>query len=205
MRADTLLKTRLTALFFAGSLGCLPTPGAAQSNDLVRLPDGREIRLNPDGTWEYTARERLITMPDGRRVQLSDDGTWTPADSDVGQVPGRTPVLPPPIQVSEFVIESVRSSRHKNLKERSQMLIRLAGAIDALKSLAPTDVMLEDSRGRHYDILSISPRDGQLLIRADDSPSWWGVKYFVLQLPGHDPLRIPMTAVIERNLKAFSE
>ena len=68
-----------------------------------------------------------------------------------------------------------------------------------------TDVQLRDSRGRDYEIVSVAGADRSLTIVADDSPRWWGVKYFELALQDSQPVRIPMTDVIERQLKSFPD
>jgi acyl carrier protein len=44
--------------------------------EVVTTKDGRQIRLNKDGTWTDVTRQ-IVTTKDGRQVQLNPDGTWT--------------------------------------------------------------------------------------------------------------------------------
>ncbi|MDA0978867.1 MAG: hypothetical protein O3B72_09935 [Proteobacteria bacterium] len=161
--------------------------------------DGREIRLNPDGTWEYESQDRYATLPSGERIRLKADGRWetVAADSawaaplvsattaagrqDISRVSSQLTLV-----LGDFVIETVRSTQHKNTRVKSQMLIeiRSEGTVSGSPSIEPQSISLQDSRGRSYEILAIAWRDNVLMIRADDAPRWWGVKYFQLTLPG---------------------
>jgi|SaaInlStandDraft_1057018.scaffolds.fasta_scaffold120189_2 hypothetical protein len=48
---------------------------AIAAEDVVS-DDGREVRLNEDGTWSLLSRDRFATTPDGRRIRLMTDGRW---------------------------------------------------------------------------------------------------------------------------------
>lgn len=52
--------------------------------------DGREVRLNDDGTWSFLSRDRYATTIDGRRIRLIPDGRWEITTDDVTVIEERT-------------------------------------------------------------------------------------------------------------------
>lgn len=191
----------------------LAVPPAPLFAEILLTPEGREIQINTDGTWSYLSQDRIVSNQAGQQIRLKPDGTWALFEKKVETIVGSGESNPasgiqatatPPVRLTEYVIETVRSTRHKNAREQSRMVVTLSLA-DEQAVPGKSEIRLEDSRGRAYEILSVEGDARRLRIKADESPRWWGVKYFTLTLPGNLSLRIPMTDVIERNLSEFSD
>ena len=49
-------------------------------DNIVLSDDGREVRLNADGSWEYLSEDRFATTESGTRIRLREDGQWEVVD-----------------------------------------------------------------------------------------------------------------------------
>lgn len=167
----------------------------------VLSDDGREVRLNDDGSWQYISTDRFATSADGTRVRLMEDGRWISTGEMA--LTGAGPAVRPDIRVvgeqrlelslSRLVIETRRGKRSESHKSRSKK----TQSVFTLTLAAPNDVprpielafgsdalSIADSGGREYDIVNVAPRQLTLLpgeeatvvIRADGSPHWWTIK-----------------------------
>ncbi len=170
----------------------------AMADQIVLSDDGREVRLNEDGSWEFISEDRYATTEDGNRIRLGADGRWTEVDGEDHWVAVPAAALNISrdkisegdlnIEVTEMVIESVRSRRQKNTRLSSQIITRLNfSSTEPLRfSLSPAQIQVVDSRGRNYPVetlstpdVSVSPGEPfPLAFIADGSPRWWGVKFF---------------------------
>jgi len=185
--------------------------------EIVLSDDGREVRLNADGSWEFVSEDRYATTKAGDRIRLRSDGQWEAVKDPSWQSAtaiSRNPATAAGLSVSDFVIESVRSTKHKNSRVRNQMVIDIpmAEREDLVRAPEASRVDVKDSKGRSYEISSVNMRESGLRIIADDAPTWWGVKYFEITLPGAAlgkdkdvVLRKPMADVIRRNVAELTQ
>ncbi len=178
---------------------------SVHADDIVLSDDGREVRLNKDGTWEFVSEDRFATTSEGERVRLKADGSWALAEDDRNWVtlPAAAAQLSRDrltegsiqLEITEVIIESVRSKKQKNSRLRSQIVtwLNVSSEDDQTFTLKRSDITLRDSRGKQYEIASIQPEnirvspDAPVKVRiiADDSPKWWGVKFFTYEIsPG---------------------
>lgn len=171
------------------------------ANEVVVSDDGREVMLNADGTWEFVSEDRFATTKDGSRVRLRKDGSWQRMQVPIAKL------LQPTnsgIAIGDFVIEAVRTARHKNTKARKQMIIDILIDVDSerFSELSLADVELRDSKGRIYELNSLKPTVQGFRLIADDSPAWWGVKYFEIVLIAPETIRLRKHAsdVIRRDV-----
>lgn len=185
--------------------------------EIVLSDDGREVRLKTDGSWEFVSDDRYATTRSGERIRLRSDGQWESVEDSSWQtatIVSQNPAAAAGFGVSDFVIESVRSTKHKNSRVRNQMVIdiRTADRETMAKAPAASRVGVKDSKGRVYEITSVKATASGLRIIADDAPTWWGVKYFEITMPGSAMgtgndvvLRKPMSDVIRRNVAELSQ
>ncbi len=207
--------------------------------------DGREVRLNEDGSWEFVSEDRFATTDDGARVRLRQDGTWQPAEVWPAEVwpaevrPAEARMAPATaahadrvahgqmqesetVSLDRVVIESIRSTRHKNSRVESQMVfhlgLRSAEKLD-LSALSGNDFVVTDSRGRLYEVTSVSVTEqqitaqghGSIVLRVADSPRWWGNRFFQVDIDSGTlgtarPLQLTMrmSDVIRRDVDELS-
>lgn len=183
----------------------LLAPLLSQADEIVLSDDGREVRLNKNGSWEFVSEDRYATTSDGGRVRLKADGSWEKVEDDRNWVTlpassvqtSRDKITEGSIQleITEVVIESVRSRQQKNTRLSSQIVTYMNVTSDDSQTfdLLMSDITLRDSRGKQYDVISVLPgtirvtpdSPVQVRIIADDSPKWWGVKSFTYEIaPG---------------------
>lgn len=166
--------------------------------EVVLSDDGREVRLNDNGSWEFVSEDRYATTGEGERIRLKADGTWefVAQDSEWAEAPAvarsREDVVrhgDVRIELSGWRIESARDKRKKNTTLRSQMVLELTIKSDG-EIQKPTGRQLEisDSRGRIYPVTAISDirklddKTGRIQVAVDGSPRWFGIKFFRLQV-----------------------
>ena len=175
--AHLLITTILVSTAFLVSSNC----HAAQ--DL--LLDGREIRLNDDGTWQYLSNDRYIDTPDGKRIRLMQDGRWqytgnTPLQADQLQ---RTSSLD--IQLQDVVIERTEKKIQKNSRVRTRTVFTIdttraaeAKGTSGLAGLNAANVSVADDSGKTYEVISVSTdipdiapgKTATITVIADKSP-----------------------------------
>jgi len=177
----------------------------ACADEIVLSDDGREVRIKDDGSWEFVSDDKFATTRDGERIRLKSDGSWekAPDDQNWVAVPASSGAFSRDritegsinLEITEVIIESVRSRQQKNTRLRSQVVTWLSVTSTESQSfsLATDDISLVDSRGKNYEIVSITPSrlevspeaPAKVRIIADDSPKWWGVKFFKYEIaPG---------------------
>lgn len=186
---------------------CLCLLACSQTNaEIVLSDDGREVKLNDDGSWEYVSGDRFATRDDGSRIRLGEDGSWQEVTDErkwltVSTQPrqlskDRQEDGAYSFELAEVEIESVRSTQQKNTRVRSQILLiikvtsqqhlpRIELARDLFK--------VSDSKGRVYPIKDVSLITGEnkadetlsFRVIASGAPRWWGAKFFRLEIdPG---------------------
>lgn len=177
----------------------------SRADEIVLSDDGREVRIKDDGSWEFVSDDRFATTREGERIRLKSDGSWEKAPDDQSwvTVPASSGTFSRDritegsinLEITEVTIESVRSRQQKNTRLRSQIVTWLSVTSTESQSfsLATGDISLADSRGKTYEIISITPErfevspEAPVKVRiiADDSPKWWGVKFFKYEIaPG---------------------
>ena len=169
--------------------------------------DGRELRLNDDGSWAYRSTDRFATTAEGKRVRLKNDGSWVFTDKKPLPVPGSTfradqkLVVEKSLEVlvSDFVVETWRgkkSASQKNTRKKTRMIFTISvmlkkSAGDSLAlTVANSDVSIVDSDGREYAITSVEwqasmlkpGEETLLLVRADGSPHWFTTESMTLSM-----------------------
>lgn len=174
------------------------------ADEVVLSDDGREVRIKDDGTWEYLSNDRFATSREGRRIRLGDDGKWQVEEDEDDWIAVPAKVLRlsqdtaasgvADLRLIDVTIESARETQQKNTRLRAQMIftLELTATQASRYSAGRGDFRVSDSRGRQYPIKRLQPasvelREGektQLLIIADGSPRWWGVKFFRLEIIG---------------------
>ncbi len=188
----------LRPILLAGAflaLLCLPW---ATDAEVVLSDDGREVRLNDDGSWTFVSNDRFATSDDGRRIRLKSDGSWETVEDDnrwvqstnIPQREDRVKAEGIEVALSGWRIESERDRRKKNTTLRTQMVIELSvTGSDDLLGLSTRQLKVSDNRGRVYPVTHISRAeelaDGVSRIRliAEGAPRWFGTKFFRLELP----------------------
>ncbi len=205
---------------------------ASNADEIVLSDDGREVRLKDDGSWEFVSDDKFATTQDGERIRLKSDGSWEQVEDDRNwiTVPAATTSFSKDkvtegsiqLEITEVIIESVRTRQQKNTRLRSQVVTRINVVSTETQAftLQRSDISLSDSRGKQYEIVSIEPEriqvapDAPVEVRiiADDSPKWWGVKFFEYEIaPGvlgntqSIELTRSMNEVLKRETGALTE
>lgn len=171
-----------------------------QAAQRIFSDDGREVQLNPEGSWEYTSTDRFATTADGRRVRLSADGQWayTGEKSAAGQkIAVDQQSLD--IMLGDLVIETVRGkkspgSKNSHKKTRSVFYIILGldktAKTDFSVALNARDFTVEDTDGRNYPVTAITPGnvvikpagEAVITVYADGSPHWWTTESMTVKI-----------------------
>ena len=129
----------LPRLLLVSSFACLTLLHTDITHaDQVILVEGREVRLNADGSWQYISNDRIADTPDGKRARLMDDGKWeyignSPVKTEQVQ---RTTSLA--LELQNVVIERTEKKVQKNTRVRTRTVftINLQQAKESGTSLA---------------------------------------------------------------------
>lgn len=182
------------------ALGLMGFLAASQASQIVDGPDGRQIQLNDNGSWEYVSDEVFVDLPNGSRVALSPDGRW--------RTVGLAPVieeeqyrdLDVAVNITAGEIEEIREKvgSGKNTRTVSTMNFQLSLALAdsaerviALSALQPAHFKITDNKGRDYAVVSVESSQqsltagakAQIQLSSDDAPSGFTrVNYFVVQI-----------------------
>ena len=171
--------------------------------------DGREVRLNEDGTWSLLSRDRFATTPDGRRIRLMTDGRWELIiDPEAPMTNTRRAVragIAVPhnsmsgnatrILLTQVDILKVNTTKHKATTADTRTFYYLNvtnnsdQAIQLTQSKRDT-ISASDSKGRQYDVEALrfgsdviaSGESQQLIVIIDGAPRWYNVRYLSLEL-----------------------
>ena len=176
-----------------------------QAAQRIVSDDGREVQLNPEGSWEYTSTDRFATTADGRRVRLSADGQWayTGEKSAAGQkIAVDQQYIDQQsldIMLGDLVIETVRGkkspgSKNSHKKTRTVFYITLGlektAKTDFSVTLNASDFTVEDTDGRNYPVTAITPAnvvikpagEAVITVYADGSPHWWTTESMTVKI-----------------------
>lgn len=187
---------------FCASLFCLCVVTIhSHGAENVISDDGREVRLNDDGSWEYLSSDRFATSTSGKRIRLMDNGKWAltgelalPAATQVAKdIKVGVGEQAMEVELALLSVETKRgkkSESHKSSSKKTQTVftLNLSLAKDA-KEIQPLtvnegDFKVEDSGGREYDIVNVTPaqlsispgQEASIVVRVDGSPHWFTTK-----------------------------
>ena len=170
----------------------------------VQLPDGRLVKLHETGTWSYGSKDRLLSTQDGREIRLRDDGTWeytgslAPAPVAGGSEVSRALLGDVLLTLKSLTVETARSSNHKNSRKKTETVFEVGllnqGEANGIVALDESMLRVEDSSGREYKILEVSPQSLDLTagdkttleVRVDGSPHWFTIKAMELHIALED-------------------
>ncbi len=159
-----------------------------QAEQKILSPDGRELILHQDGTWEYASEDIFVPTPAGQTVRLRPDYTW----EYMGNAPVRADhqhrELDLDIQLGETVITETVSSAgaSRNLRRSARLnfyidlrLSASAGRSLYLSQLQPENIAVTDDRGKSYQVNQVEPSTsvlnagdtGTVLIVTTSAPS----------------------------------
>jgi hypothetical protein len=186
-RIATMQATRFLTGYLSLLLSGLLAAPLALAGQNVISDDGREVRLEDDGSWVFVSNDRFATTPDGRRVRLKSDGRWEYADSaapPTARAPA-SPVTTGPVTASlaKVEIEIAEEKSHKNVRRtlHSVFYLQLQGTGNTDLQASLEGVTVSDDRGNDYPVLSVKPATPQLstakisqvVVRAEGAPTLW--------------------------------
>lgn len=179
------------------------------ADEVVVSDDGRQIRLNGDGTWVQLSQDRFATRTDGERVRLKPDGTWTIVRQDQADIVPATPSTPSAaldpapallssdntLYLSRVQIERRRIKRAKSIHADTRMVfhVRIVNESDTDLELRPdarNGLVVRSSRGVEYPVEALSFNEtriapgarGDAVVVASGAPQWFGVKFLSLEV-----------------------
>jgi len=177
----------------------LSLPAMARE-EVVISDDGRQIRLNGDGSWVQLSRDRYATTASGQRVRLKPDGTWSTMDAgDAVASEGRAGIAPANdstlyLNKVEILKRNIKRAKSIHAETRTVYEVQVVNETDAPIQL---QVDLVDrlrafsSSGANFPIESVSfERDeiapgerGMIRVVAAGAPKWtFGVRHLALEV-----------------------
>ena len=179
---------------------------AIAAEDVVS-DDGREVRLNEDGTWSLLSRDRFATTPDGRRIRLMTDGRWEliiDPEAAISNTARPMSVASPHnhmssnatrILLTQVDILKVNTTKHKAITADTRTFYYLTVTNNSDQAIELTQskrksISATDSKGRKYDVEALrfdndviaSGESQQLIVIIDGAPRWYNVKYLSIEL-----------------------
>lgn len=147
--------------------------------------DGREILLKNNGQWEYRSQDRFATSEDGTRVRLKENGQWEFIGNAALKKDEHIRTTSLDIKLDKVVMEVYREQLIKSTRYDSQTVFYISldtsSFSDALKpKLSHFNLIkVNDSRGKEYPVLSVTPqvdilKPGEKFnfsVRVDGSPT----------------------------------
>jgi len=171
--------------------------------------DGREVRLNEDGTWSLLSRDRFATTSDGRRIRLMTDGRWdliidpeAPLANTLRSVSAGVALShnqmgknATRILLTQVDILKVNTTKHKATTADTRTFYYLNVTNNSDQAIQLTQdkrdaISASDSKGRQYDVEALrfgsdviaSGESQQLIVIIDGAPRWYNVRYLSLEL-----------------------
>jgi hypothetical protein len=179
---------------------------AIAAEDVVS-DDGREVRLNEDGTWSLLSRDRFATTPDGRRIRLMTDGRWEliiDPEAAISNTARPMSVASPHnhmssnatrILLTQVDILKVNTTKHKAITADTRTFYYLTVTNNSDQAIELTQskrksISATDSKGRKYDVEALrfdndviaSGESQQLIVIIDGAPLWYNVRYLSIEL-----------------------
>jgi len=196
------MKWWLVAALYAVLVQASITPAAMAAEEVVISDDGRQIRLNGDGSWVQLSKDRYATLASGQRVRLKPDGTWSVVGAAASCVAGafeiRTGLAPAnnaTLYLNKVEILKRRIKRAKSIHAETRTVyeVQVLNETDAPIKL---DLDIADrlrahsSSGEDFPIESVSfatdriaaGARGTIRVTAAGAPKWFGVKHLALEV-----------------------
>lgn len=184
---------------YSVALACLSL-SSVNASEVVISDDGRQIRLNDDGTWAQISQDRFATTLAGERVRLRPDGSWNYVHD--ASPPASSVKAPGPVIEDEAVlflksVEILRREIKRAKSTHAETRMRYTIQID---NVTEEDVSVDKSarfsagsnRGGSYETLEVFGADrvaagasGEVVVIVDGSPVWFGTKYLSLEVPAN--------------------
>lgn len=174
---------------------------SAFAEEVVVSDDGKQIRLNDDGTWVQVSQDRFATNAQGQRVRLRADGTWnvmSVAPNDLDQ-PGRPEQVAVSLQDEpvlflksvEILRREIKRAKSTHAETRMRYTIGVDNKTEEAVTLDLTGPFnATTSRGGEYPTLSVdgpgkidAREQGEVVVVVQDAPAWFGIKYLSLEVP----------------------
>ncbi len=209
----------VTVLFLmCGFLMCVNLDAQAQAAEVVISDDGRQIKLNADGTWQQLSQDRFATNAQGQRIRLHPDGTWSmagraPVAAGAANVASSNALVREPVlYLSDVAIvrRVIQRTKSKHAETRMRFMLEVDNRTEAPLAV-PADLVerlvAKSSRGTAYPVLaatssvdSIPPGERVgIEVWAKDSPTWFGIKFLSLEV-APDTFGNGVTRILSRNM-----
>lgn len=171
----------------------------AMAEEVVVSDDGRQIRLNDDGTWVQLSQDRFATNAQGQRIRLRADGKWNVMSAQDTTQGVRSSIEPVPLQDEailylksvEILRREIKRSKSRHAETRMRYVVGIENnTADTIRIDRAGQYRASTNRGGEYALLSVTgPADvspgatAELVVVVADSPTWFGVKHLSLEVP----------------------
>ncbi|MEM7077390.1 MAG: hypothetical protein AAF513_02065 [Pseudomonadota bacterium] len=190
------------------------------ADQVVISDDGRQIRLNGDGTWVQLSQDRYATTAQGQRVRLRPDGTWAVMDPNTPQVPttARAGFGAPTnvasdvgLLLTEVAVLKRSLQRAKTTHAEVRTVYRVRVANHTAQALDYGDLQTKlhprSNRGARFEIVAITPSSGSIApgqeavieVIAQGGPRWFGVRFLSLEVDA-GALGNPVKRILAKNM-----
>ena len=173
---------------------------SAVAEEVVVSDDGRQIRLNDDGTWVQVSQDRFATNAQGQRIRLRADGSWnviSASSEDIvrsGAIPNTASLQDEPViflKNVEILRREIKRAKSSHAETRMRYTIGVDNKTEQTVALDLTGPFeATTNRGGEYPLLSadgprqvLAGQQAEVVVVVEDSPAWFGVKFLSLEVP----------------------
>ena len=185
---------------------------SAIAEEVVVSDDGRQIRLNDDGTWVQVSQDRFATNAQGQRIRLRADGSWnviSASSEDIvrsGSIPNTASLQDEPViflKNVEILRREIKRAKSTHAETRMRYTIGVDNKTEQTVALDLTGPFeATTNRGGEYPLLSadgpsqvhpllsadgpsqvLAGQQAEVVVVVEDSPAWFGVKFLSLEVP----------------------
>lgn len=173
---------------------------SAIAEEVVVSDDGRQIRLNDDGTWVQVSQDRFATNAQGQRIRLRADGSWnviSASSEDIvrsGSIPNTASLQDEPViflKNVEILRREIKRAKSTHAETRMRYTIGVDNKTEQTVKLDLTGPFeATTNRGGEYPLLSadgpsqvLAGQQAEVVVVVEDSPAWFGVKFLSLEVP----------------------
>ena len=173
---------------------------SAIAEEVVVSDDGRQIRLNDDGTWVQVSQDRFATNAQGQRIRLRADGSWnviSASSEDIvrsGAIPNTASLQDEPViflKNVEILRREIKRAKSTHAETRMRYTIGVDNKTEQTVALDLTGPFeATTNRGGEYPLLSadgpsqvLAGQQAEVVVVVEDSPAWFGVKFLSLEVP----------------------
>lgn len=173
---------------------------SAYAEEVVVSDDGRQIRLNDDGTWVQVSQDRFATNAQGQRIRLRADGSWNVMSASAEDVvrsslnPQAAALLDEPViflKSVEILRREIKRAKSTHAETRMRYTIGVDNKTQQAVRIDLTGPFeATTNRGGDFPLLSADGPDrvaagqtAEVVVVVEDSPAWFGVKFLSLEVP----------------------